>query len=307
MHAEIYSDGSCDALKNGGYGILIMIKGSFIDEEVEIYDGAGNTTSTKMELTAAINAIRYLKKNYPEKMESINLYADFESIQEYMTGNKNVHKPNFLTSPDRYLWLELHELAKDENIIFHWVKGHDGDINNIRADKLAKAGRMKYIFAQKSKMFVYYHVKIDRKNLLRTNSDKRYNVNVIMKSEEPDEDKILKKKCHCNEERNDKDFIELTAFKDVLEYSIRNTRDIQRRKLIIFSDNPMVVRNTMKLKKGKLNIEEQRYSYIWKEILNIMKGYDIEIYKSGQSKLHYFDITVEEHNQTQNEVRELVA
>lgn len=303
MYVEIYSDGSCDASKNGGYGVYISIKDKNYHEEIEIYDGMGNTTSTQMELTAAITAIKYIQENFANKAKKIDLYADFEPIYKKM---KNIHESRVLTSADKELWAELYNLSYVEKVSFHWVKGHAGNINNTRADKLAKAGRIKYLFSKKNKIFVYYHAKLNKK-ICYPGNEQNYLLNIIMKSENRNEDKILKKNSSCPYGRMEKDFIELLAFKEVLQYAIKNTPDIHNRKLIIFSDHPMIVRNVLSIKKGKFKIEEHRYNYLWKEIAIMLNDYDIELYKAIQSKLYYFNMSVEEHNYTQKKVRLIAA
>ena len=41
---------------------------------------------------------------------------------------------------NRELWIEVDELSNTLNVEWHWVKGHDGDPGNERADYLANLG-----------------------------------------------------------------------------------------------------------------------------------------------------------------------
>ena len=56
---KIFTDGACKGNPgSGGWGALIIENG----EEKEIYGGSFNTTNNKMELTAAIMALKEIKE-----------------------------------------------------------------------------------------------------------------------------------------------------------------------------------------------------------------------------------------------------
>jgi ribonuclease HI len=75
---EIYTDGSCHTQYRVGAWVAILLLG----EEKKILTGAAlDTTHNRMELSAAIEAIEYVKTNY-SKHGNLKIYSD----SEYVTG-----------------------------------------------------------------------------------------------------------------------------------------------------------------------------------------------------------------------------
>jgi len=127
----IYTDGACRGNPGpGGWGALL----EFGDVEKELYGGEADTTNNRMELTAAIEALRALKRRC-----EVELYTDSEYVRRGMTewlaawksrGWKTAAKKAVKNAD---LWLELDNLAQG-------VKGHSGHPGNERADMLANKG-----------------------------------------------------------------------------------------------------------------------------------------------------------------------
>ena len=140
----IYTDGSC--LKNPGNGgwAAVIIKNDvqdLSDSMRELSGGEKNTTNNRMELSAAINALREIPKG-----ASAELYTDSQYMKNAFTRNwlkswkkLNWHKSDGAEVKNRDLWEELDALFQTRNIHFRWVKGHAGDKYNERCDKLARA------------------------------------------------------------------------------------------------------------------------------------------------------------------------
>jgi len=134
----IYTDGACRGNPGpGGWGALL----EFGDVEKELYGGEADTTNNRMELTAAIEALRALKRRC-----EVELYTDSEYVRRGMTewlaawksrGWKTAAKKAVKNAD---LWLELDNLAQGQDIVWHWVKGHSGHPGNERADMLANKG-----------------------------------------------------------------------------------------------------------------------------------------------------------------------
>ena len=134
---DIYTDGAC--LGNpgpGGWAFIIKYNSGKIKE----FSGSEKyTTNNKMELTAAIKAVEYFKKKI-----IINLYTDSKYLKDGITiwikkwklnGWKTSNKKKVKNSD---LWKVLEEGIKDHEIHWVWVKGHNENIFNEKADMLAK-------------------------------------------------------------------------------------------------------------------------------------------------------------------------
>jgi Ribonuclease HI len=134
----IYTDGACRGNPGpGGWGVLI----EYGELSKQLYGGDVSTTNNKMELTAAIMALKEIK----EPCEII-LYTDskyvLQGIEEWIHNWKKRDWRGANKKPVKNidLWKELDELRDKHNIKWNWVKGHSGDPGNETADMLANRG-----------------------------------------------------------------------------------------------------------------------------------------------------------------------
>ena len=134
----IYTDGACRGNPGpGGWGVLI----EYGESNKQLYGGDISTTNNKMELTAAIMALKEMK----EPCEII-LYTDskyvLQGIEEWIHNWKKRGWRGANKKPVKNieLWKELDELRDEHNIKWNWVKGHSGDPGNETADMLANRG-----------------------------------------------------------------------------------------------------------------------------------------------------------------------
>ena len=130
---KIYTDGAARGNPGrGGYGV-VLIWGKV---KKELSQGYLHTTNNRMELMAVIAALEALKK---ENLQ-IDIYSDSKYVvQAVMEGwLKNWIRTDFKGGKkNKDLWLRYHDLAKNHQIRFHWVKGHASNIMNNRCDELA--------------------------------------------------------------------------------------------------------------------------------------------------------------------------
>ena len=133
---DIYTDGACSGNPGiGGWGVVIINNKKII----KLNDGMMNTTNNQMELVAAINALEYFKTE-----QTITIYTDSKYVKDGITSWINKWKINGWKTANKKpvknktLWIKLNNQIEKHNIIWKWVKGHDGNKYNEFADLLAR-------------------------------------------------------------------------------------------------------------------------------------------------------------------------
>ncbi len=150
----IYTDGGCRGNPGlGAWGAVLKTS----KHRLEIGLSAENTTNNKMELSAALFALKKVKKS-----SNIELYTDSNYLVLGMTKWVfNWNRNNWIKSDkkpveNKELWQELLSVSKKHVINFHWVRGHDGDIENERADEIVNILMDEH---QKTKKIATFHKK----------------------------------------------------------------------------------------------------------------------------------------------------
>ena len=142
-HVIIYTDGACSGNPGPGGWAALLQHGP---HERVVTGGEPNTTNNRMELQAAIEALRALK--HPCR---VTLHTDSAYLQKAFTAGwlKNWQRNGWRTSSkkpveNQDLWKELLELSERHQVEWVKVKGHaDDDLNN-RVDGLAVAAMQKF-------------------------------------------------------------------------------------------------------------------------------------------------------------------
>ncbi len=134
MKIEIYTDGAAKGNPGrGGYGVLLRFNGVV----KELSEGFRMTTNNRMELLAVIVGLESLKTNqYP-----VHIYSDSKYVIDSISKKWvfNWVKTGFKGKKNKDLWLRYLEIHPKFNLVFHWVKGHAGHIENEKCDVLAVA------------------------------------------------------------------------------------------------------------------------------------------------------------------------
>ncbi|EED35677.1 ribonuclease HI [Luminiphilus syltensis NOR5-1B] len=135
---EAFTDGACRGNPGpGGWGVLLR-RG---DRERELWGGEAQTTNNRMELTAAIEALRSLKDGSTVDLTTDSVYVR-DGITRWVAGWKRNGWRTAARKPvkNQDLWQSLDEQCARHEVRWHWVKGHSGHAENDRADALANRG-----------------------------------------------------------------------------------------------------------------------------------------------------------------------
>ncbi len=127
----IYTDGAC--VGNPGHGGWAAIL-EFAGKKKELIGGELATTNNRMELQAAIEALRKLKE--PCEVE---LFTDSRYVREGISMWIRAWKAKSWKKKvkNKYLWQALDTEAAKHKVTWHWVRGHSGNPGNERCDVLA--------------------------------------------------------------------------------------------------------------------------------------------------------------------------
>ncbi|AXY59542.1 DNA polymerase III subunit epsilon [Acinetobacter sp. WCHAc010052] len=129
----LYVDGACRGNPGlGGWGAYIITE----TEEHKLCGGEPETTNNRMELTAAIEGIRFCPADASLIMWTDSSYVQ-KGITEWIHGWK---KKNWKDVKNPDLWKELDALCQGRQIEWNWIKGHAGHAGNEMADQLANLG-----------------------------------------------------------------------------------------------------------------------------------------------------------------------
>ncbi len=139
---EIFTDGACSGNPGpGGWGAVLRYRG----QEKCLKGGAAQTTNNRMELTAAIEALKALKRPC-----RVDLYTDSRYLRDGITAWLARWKANGWKTAARKpvknadLWRALDAALARHEVVWHWVRGHAGHDGNEHADRLANEGMAPY-------------------------------------------------------------------------------------------------------------------------------------------------------------------
>ena len=133
-----FTDGACSGNPGpGGWGAVLQ----FGDHERELHGGAADTTNNRMELTAAIEALKALSEPCRVRLTTDSTYVK-DGITQWLANWKRNGWRTAAKKPvkNQDLWQALDHESARHAIDWCWVKGHSGHPENERADRLANLG-----------------------------------------------------------------------------------------------------------------------------------------------------------------------
>ena len=133
-----YTDGACSGNPGpGGWGVVLQ----FGDHERELKGGESDTTNNRMELTAAIEALKALKEPCHIALTTDSTYVK-DGITKWLSNWKRNGWKTSAKKPvkNQDLWQQLEDCVAQHTVEWLWVKGHSGHPENERADTLANEG-----------------------------------------------------------------------------------------------------------------------------------------------------------------------
>jgi ribonuclease HI len=136
---HIYADGSCK--RNPGPGAAAVVvctpAGEILHEFVRAFP---ETTNNRMELTAVIGALKAVRQGHLTVITDSQYVV--KGITEWIKGWKAKGWQTSTRKPveNQDLWVELDSLAGSHTgtVQWKWVRGHQGNPGNERADILAQ-------------------------------------------------------------------------------------------------------------------------------------------------------------------------
>lgn len=162
----IYCDGACSGNPGpGGWG-SIVIAGDIVSE---LGGGADPTTNNRMEMTAALEALRFCLNHYSKNdLQTIQIFTDsvyvIRGITQWIFGWKKRGWKNAANEEvsNRDIWIEFDKIMSavrfklECEVKWNFVKGHSGVAGNERCDVIAVAfSKRNYINLYKGSAAAY--------------------------------------------------------------------------------------------------------------------------------------------------------
>ena len=135
---EVFTDGACKGNPGpGGWGALLR----YGEVERELFGGERDTTNNRMELQAAIEALKALREPCEVSLTTDSVYVK-NGITQWLEGWKKKGWKTAGRKPVKNvdLWQALDEQNQRHQVSWFWVKGHSGHRENEIADQLANRG-----------------------------------------------------------------------------------------------------------------------------------------------------------------------
>jgi ribonuclease HI len=138
MSWVVYADGACAPSNPGpsGWGAVVIEPDG--RGETDHYGFIGHGTNQIAELTAAIEGLSRVPVGAGVELVSDSQYV-LKGLTEWRAGWERRGFRNSKNEPvaNLGLWKRLYQVADARTVKTRWVRGHNGDVYNERADALA--------------------------------------------------------------------------------------------------------------------------------------------------------------------------
>jgi ribonuclease HI len=133
----IYTDGACLGNPGPGGWAAVLLSGN---RRKEISGAAAGTTNNRMELKAAIEGLKQLKRSCRVVLITDSRYLHDALERGWLEKWRRNGWKTASRSPvkNQDLWRELHGLLQRHRVDFRWTRGHQGTEENERCDELAR-------------------------------------------------------------------------------------------------------------------------------------------------------------------------
>ena len=132
---QVITDGACSGNPGpGGWAAILR----YNHHEKEMWGSQPHTTNNRIELMAAIEALRSLKENCEVEVVTDSEYVK-KGITEWIHGWKRKGWMTASKKPvvNQDLWKALDEQVTRHKTTWVWTKGHASHADNNRCDELA--------------------------------------------------------------------------------------------------------------------------------------------------------------------------
>ena len=137
-HWTAYTDGACAPTNPGpaAWGAVILGPDGQTAEQARGFIGHG--TNQIAEITAAIEGLLRVPEGVVVELVSDSQYV-LKGLSEWRAGWERRGFRNSKNEPvaNLDLWKRLFQVADQRKVKVRWVRGHNGDLLNERADRLA--------------------------------------------------------------------------------------------------------------------------------------------------------------------------
>jgi ribonuclease HI len=132
---DMFTDGACRGNPGPGGWAALLVAGA---ERKEVSGAEAATTNNRMELMAAIGGLGALKRRCAVKLYTDSKYV-LQGITEWLPNWKARGWRTAARTPvkNQDLWQLLDAAVQEQDIEWHWVKGHSGHEGNEYVDQLA--------------------------------------------------------------------------------------------------------------------------------------------------------------------------